>query len=81
MALKSSVIRSASCSLRIPLARPGSRVSGLSRRCPPVGPAFSRLILRTASATTSGGTKPELVVDFGKQSRKDGGFECDTSVR
>lgn len=81
MALKSSVIRNAYCSFQLPLARPGSRVRGLSLRCPPVGPAFSRLTLRTASATTSCDTKPDLVVDFGKGSRNDGGFEYDTSAR
>ncbi|KAM3603476.1 uncharacterized protein V6R79_023162 [Siganus canaliculatus] len=79
--MKLSLIRSACGSLRIPPARPGSRVSGWSRRCPPVGPATSKLVLRNASATTSGGTKPKLAVDFGKQSRKGDGFECDTSLR
>ncbi|XP_070843360.1 monofunctional C1-tetrahydrofolate synthase, mitochondrial [Chaetodon trifascialis] len=79
--MKLSMIRSACGSLRIPPAHPGSRLSGLSRRCPSVGPANGRLLIRTASATTSGGTNPKFVVNFGKQSRKDDGFECDSSLR
>ncbi|XP_075940392.1 monofunctional C1-tetrahydrofolate synthase, mitochondrial [Anarhichas minor] len=78
--MKLSMIRSACGSLRIHPARPGSRVSGFSRRCPSVGPANSRLILRAASATSSDGTNPKLAVNFGKQSRKDDGFECDSSL-
>ncbi|KAM8726116.1 monofunctional C1-tetrahydrofolate synthase, mitochondrial [Acanthopagrus schlegelii] len=79
--MKLSLVRSACGSLRIHPARPGSRVSVLSRRCPPVGPANSRLILRTASATSSGGASTKIAVDFGKQSQKDEGFECDSSLR
>ena len=80
-AMKLSVIRSACGSLRIHPARPGSRVGGLSRRCPPVGPPNGRLILRTASAASSGGTKQKLAVNFGKQSQNGDGFECDSSWR
>uniref|UniRef100_A0A671WPN4 formate--tetrahydrofolate ligase n=1 Tax=Sparus aurata TaxID=8175 RepID=A0A671WPN4_SPAAU len=79
--MKLSLVRSACGSLRIHPARPGSRVSLLSRRCPPVGPTNSRLILRTASATSSGGASTKIAVDFGKQSQKDEGFECDSSLR
>lgn len=79
-AMKLSIIRSACGSLRIHPARPGSRVSGLSQRCLPVGSANSRLIFRTASATTSGGTNPKLAVNFRKQSPKDDEFECDSSL-
>ncbi|XP_029281541.1 monofunctional C1-tetrahydrofolate synthase, mitochondrial isoform X2 [Cottoperca gobio] len=79
--MKLSIIRSACGSLRIHPASPGNRVSGLSRRCQPVGPANSRLTLRTASATSSSGTKPKLTVNFGKHSQKDDGFECDSSLR
>ncbi|XP_034382908.1 monofunctional C1-tetrahydrofolate synthase, mitochondrial isoform X1 [Cyclopterus lumpus] len=78
--MKLSIIRSACGSLRIHPARPGSRVSGLSRRCQPVGPANDRLILRAASAASSGGTNPKVSVNLGKQSRKDDGFECDSSL-
>ncbi len=80
-AMKLSIIRSACGSLRIHPARSGSRVGGLSRRCLPVGPANSRLILRSASAASSGGTNPKIAVNFGTQSQKDGGFECDSSLR
>ncbi|XP_031178011.1 monofunctional C1-tetrahydrofolate synthase, mitochondrial isoform X1 [Sander lucioperca] len=79
--MKLSIIRSACSSIRIHPACPGSRVSGLTRRCLPVGPANNRLILRTASATSSGGTSPKLAVSFGKQSQKDDGFDCDSSLR
>ncbi|KAM9338878.1 monofunctional C1-tetrahydrofolate synthase, mitochondrial [Symphorus nematophorus] len=79
--MKLSLIRRACGSLRIHSARPGGRVSGWSRRCPPVGPASSRLILRTASATSGGGTNPKLAVNFGKQSVKDEGVGCDSSLR
>ncbi|KAK5903500.1 hypothetical protein CgunFtcFv8_007277 [Champsocephalus gunnari] len=79
--MKLSMIRSACGSLRIHSARSGSRVSGFTRRCPPVGPANSRMILRTASATSSGGTNPKLSVNFGKLSQNDDGFECDSSLR
>ncbi|GLD69343.1 monofunctional C1-tetrahydrofolate synthase, mitochondrial, partial [Lates japonicus] len=77
--MKLSIIRSACGSLRI---HPGSRVSGLSRRCLTVRPANSRLMLRrAASSSTSGGTNPKLAVQFGKRSRKEDGFECDSSLR
>eukprot|EP00064_Thunnus_orientalis_P016613 superscaffoldBa00003332_g16680 len=79
--MNSSIIRSACGSLRIHQARPGSRVSGLSRRCPPVGAANGRLILRAASATTSSGTSPKFAVNFGKRSQKEDGLECDSSLR
>ncbi|KAK1888944.1 C-1-tetrahydrofolate synthase cytoplasmic [Dissostichus eleginoides] len=79
--MKLSMIRSACGSLRIHPARSGSRVSGFTRRCPPVGPANSRMILRTASATSSGGTNPKLSVNFGKLSQNDDGFESDSSLR
>ncbi|XP_022623733.1 monofunctional C1-tetrahydrofolate synthase, mitochondrial [Seriola dumerili] len=76
--MKLSMIRSACSSLRI---HPRSRVSGLSRRCLPVGPASSRLILRAASDAASRGTNPKLADHFGNQSRKEDGFECDSSLR
>ncbi|XP_053193152.1 monofunctional C1-tetrahydrofolate synthase, mitochondrial [Scomber japonicus] len=79
--MKLSIIRSACGSLRIHQARPGGRVSGLSRRCPPVSTASGRLIVRAASATTSSGTNPKLAVNFGKQSQKEDGLECDSSLR
>ncbi|XP_070781573.1 monofunctional C1-tetrahydrofolate synthase, mitochondrial [Enoplosus armatus] len=79
--MKLSLIRSACGSLRIHPVRPGSRVGGLLRRCLPVGPASNRLILRAASASTSGGTNTKLADNFGKQSQKDDGFECDSSLR
>lgn len=81
--MKLSIIRSACGSLRTQSARPGSGVSGLSRRCLtlPVGPANGRLILRTASATTSGGTEPILAVDFRKQGQNEDRFECESSLR
>ncbi|XP_050927817.1 LOW QUALITY PROTEIN: monofunctional C1-tetrahydrofolate synthase, mitochondrial [Lates calcarifer] len=77
--MKLSIIRSACGSLRI---HPGSRVSSLSLRCLTVRPANSRLMLRrAASSSTSGGTNPKLAVQFGKRSRKEDGFECDSSLR
>lgn len=79
--MKSSVIRSACCSLRIPAGRPGSRVSDWSLRCPPVGPAGGRMILRAASASTGGGTNPKLVVSFGETPQKADGLECESHVR
>lgn len=81
--MKLSIIRSAYGSLRTHSAGQGSRVSGLPRRCLtlPVGPANGRLILRTASATTSGGTEPMLAADFRKQGQKAARFECESSLR
>ncbi|XP_045917592.1 monofunctional C1-tetrahydrofolate synthase, mitochondrial isoform X1 [Micropterus dolomieu] len=79
--MKLSIIRSACGSLRLHPARSGTRLGGLSRRCLPVGPANSRLILRTASSASSGGTNPKLAVSSGEQSRKSDGFECDSSLR
>ncbi|XP_034555337.1 monofunctional C1-tetrahydrofolate synthase, mitochondrial isoform X1 [Notolabrus celidotus] len=79
--MKLSIIRSACGSLRIHPARSGSRVSGLSRRCLPVGPSNSQMILRTASATTSGGTNPKIALRFGEQSQPDDVFEFDSSLR
>nr|XP_046229315.1 monofunctional C1-tetrahydrofolate synthase, mitochondrial [Scatophagus argus]XP_046229316.1 monofunctional C1-tetrahydrofolate synthase, mitochondrial [Scatophagus argus] len=79
--MKLSVIRSACCSLRATPTRPGSTISGLSRRWPPLGPAISRLNIRTTSATAGGGANPKLAVSFGKQSPKDDGFEYDSSLR
>ncbi|TDH00452.1 hypothetical protein EPR50_G00188640 [Perca flavescens] len=78
--MKLSIMRSACGSLRIHPACPGSMVSGLIRRCLPVGPANNRLILRTASAS-SGGTSPKLAVSFGKPSQKGDGFDSDSSLR
>lgn len=80
--MKPSIIRAACGSLRVHPARSGSAVSGLSRRCRPVGPANSRLILRAASAnvTSSGGTEPKLGAKFGNQSQCEDGLECDTSL-
>ncbi|XP_074541952.1 monofunctional C1-tetrahydrofolate synthase, mitochondrial [Halichoeres trimaculatus] len=77
--MKLSLIRNACGSLRIPTSRSGSRVSGLSRRCLPVGTSSSRLILRTASATSSGGTNPKIATSFGKQPQLDEGL--DSSLR
>ncbi|TKS76123.1 Monofunctional C1-tetrahydrofolate synthase, mitochondrial [Collichthys lucidus] len=79
--MKLSTIRNVCGSLRSPLVRQGGGVSCLSRRCPPVSPANRRLIIRTASATTSGGTNPRVAVKFGKQPQKDDGFEFNTSLR
>ncbi|XP_019114551.2 monofunctional C1-tetrahydrofolate synthase, mitochondrial [Larimichthys crocea] len=79
--MKLSTIRNVCGSLRSPLVRQGGGVSGLSRRCPPVSPTNSRLIIRTASATTSGGTNPRVAVKFGKQPQKGDGFEFNTSLR
>ncbi|KAM7367858.1 hypothetical protein PAMP_014127 [Pampus punctatissimus] len=76
-----SIIRSACGSLRIHQARSGTNVSGLSRRCLPVGASNGRLILRAASATTNSGTSPKLAVNFGKQSQKEDGLEYDNSLR
>ncbi|XP_035535057.1 monofunctional C1-tetrahydrofolate synthase, mitochondrial [Morone saxatilis] len=78
--MKLSIIRSACGSLRIHPTHPGSRIGGLSRRCVPVGPASSRLMVRTA-VTTGGGTNPKPALNFRKQPQKEGGFECDTSLR
>lgn len=82
-AMKLSLIRSACSSLRTQSARPGSGVGGLQRRCPtlPAGPANSRLILRTASATTSGGTERIQSVDFRKRGQKEDRSECESSLR
>lgn len=79
--MKLSIIRSACGSLRMHPARPGSRVSGFTRRWQPVGPVSGRLVIRAASAASSGGTNPKVSVNFGKRSRKDDGFECDSSLR
>lgn len=77
--MKLALIRSTCGSLRVHPGHQGSRLSGLSRRCVPVGLANSRLILRTASATSrSGGTSPKITLHFGQ---KEGMFECDGSVR
>ncbi|XP_056284712.1 monofunctional C1-tetrahydrofolate synthase, mitochondrial isoform X1 [Pseudoliparis swirei] len=78
--MKLSIIRSACGSLRMHPARPGSRVSGFTRRWQPVGPVSGRLVIRAASAASSGGTNPKVSVNFGKRSRKDDGFECDSSL-
>ncbi|XP_068432933.1 monofunctional C1-tetrahydrofolate synthase, mitochondrial isoform X1 [Clinocottus analis] len=78
--MKLSLIRSACGSFRIHPARSGSRVSGFSRRCQPVGLPSSRLILRAASAASSGGTNPKVSGHFGKQSRKSDGVECHSSL-
>ncbi|XP_022053923.2 monofunctional C1-tetrahydrofolate synthase, mitochondrial [Acanthochromis polyacanthus] len=79
--MKLAFIRSAYGSLRVHPASPGSRLSGLSRRfLPPVGATDSRVILRTASATSSSGTRPKLTIDFGKQPEKEDGSECGSSV-
>ncbi|KAI3364277.1 hypothetical protein L3Q82_011083 [Scortum barcoo] len=79
--MKLSFIRSACGSLRLPAARSGSRVGGLSRRYPLAGSANSRLILRTASGTTGGGTKPKLAVNPDKQPGKGGGLDYDSCLR
>ncbi|CAJ1078473.1 monofunctional C1-tetrahydrofolate synthase%2C mitochondrial isoform X2 [Xyrichtys novacula] len=79
--MKLSIIRSACGSHRIHPVSSGSRVSGLSRRCLPVGPANSRLILRTASASSGGGTSPKIAVNFVRKSQSDDGFEFDSSLR
>lgn len=79
--MKLSIVRSACGSLRIPAARPGGRFSGLSRGCSPVGPVHNRLILRAASASTTGVTNPKIAVNYGKQPLRDDVFECDNSLR
>ncbi|XP_049914562.1 monofunctional C1-tetrahydrofolate synthase, mitochondrial [Epinephelus moara] len=79
--MKLSMIRSACGSLRIHPARPGSRVSGFPRRCLPVGPANGRIFIRAASATSSGGTKQKLAVNFGQLSQKEDGLESDCVLR
>nr|XP_057912434.1 monofunctional C1-tetrahydrofolate synthase, mitochondrial isoform X1 [Doryrhamphus excisus] len=70
--MKLSVIRSActNVSVRMPHARQGSRVSGLTRRCTPTGAAHSRLVVRAVSASANSGTNAKLVDNFGKQSQK-----------
>lgn len=73
--MKLSIIRSACGSLRVNQARPGGRVSGLSRRCPPISAANGRVIVRTTSATSSSGTSPKLSVNFGKQYLKEDGLD------
>ncbi|KAL6095939.1 mthfd1l [Pungitius sinensis] len=78
--MKLSIIRSACGSLRMHPARPVSGVSGLSRRCHPAGPTHSRVILRAASAASSGGANPVPAVHFGKPPRKEDGFEYDSSL-
>lgn len=75
--MKASVIRNTCSSLRVPAAHPGSRVTGLLRRCTPIVP----VILRTASTTLSDGTKPKTVINFGKLSSNYAGFDSDRSVR
>lgn len=80
--MRLSLIRSACGSLRIHSPRPGSRVDGLSLRCQAAARATnSRVILRSASATSSGGTNRKLAVNFGKQSPKYDVDECDASFR
>ncbi|XP_067338545.1 monofunctional C1-tetrahydrofolate synthase, mitochondrial isoform X1 [Channa argus] len=81
--MKLSIIRSACGGLRTHPVRLGGRVSGLPRRCPtlPNGPANSRLILRTASATTTGGTDPVLAVNIGKPAQREDRFVCHSSLR
>ncbi|XP_071372879.1 monofunctional C1-tetrahydrofolate synthase, mitochondrial [Centroberyx affinis] len=76
--MKLSIIRNACRGIQIQQARPGSRVFGFSGRCRPVGPTSSTVIHRAAaSATTSSGTSPKLVLNFGKED----GFGYDNSVR
>uniref|UniRef100_A0A3B4G0E9 formate--tetrahydrofolate ligase n=1 Tax=Pundamilia nyererei TaxID=303518 RepID=A0A3B4G0E9_9CICH len=58
--MKLALIRSAYMSLRAHQVRPGSRFTGFSRRCLPIGITSSRLSLRAASATSSTGTNPKL---------------------
>uniref|UniRef100_A0A8D3B095 formate--tetrahydrofolate ligase n=1 Tax=Scophthalmus maximus TaxID=52904 RepID=A0A8D3B095_SCOMX len=76
--MKLSVIRRACGSLRI---HPGSRVSGLSHRCPPVAPAGRRSTLRAASGSTGGGTSPKVAVNFGKKSWRGDGFESNSPLK
>ncbi|XP_054618275.1 monofunctional C1-tetrahydrofolate synthase, mitochondrial isoform X3 [Dunckerocampus dactyliophorus] len=75
--MKLSVIRSAftNVAVRMPHARHGNRVSGLTRRCTPTGAAYSRLVVRAVSASTNSGTNAKLVDNFGKQSQKPTDFD------
>ncbi|KAK2856198.1 hypothetical protein Q5P01_004933 [Channa striata] len=82
--MRLSVLRSACRRLPTHPGRPGVRVGGLSRGCltVPAGPANSRLILRTASATTtSGAADPESSAKGGKQAPKEDRFVCHGSLR
>ncbi|XP_043962875.1 monofunctional C1-tetrahydrofolate synthase, mitochondrial [Gambusia affinis] len=78
--MKLATIRSVCCSVRVRASRSGSRFSGMSRGCLPVGTINSRLTLRTASTVTSSGTSPTLTANFGKQLKEDDWSECNRSV-
>ncbi|XP_076011230.1 monofunctional C1-tetrahydrofolate synthase, mitochondrial [Genypterus blacodes] len=71
MLMKLSVLRSACGSIRIRQAGLREGVCGFTRRCLPGGPTNVRVPLRAASATSSSGTVPKIVLDTGKQPRKD----------
>lgn len=81
--MKLALIRSAYMSLRAHQVRPGSRFTGFSRRCLPIGITSSRLSLRAASATSSTGTgtNPKLTGNFGVQSQKGDESYYDNHVR
>lgn len=79
--MKLALIRSAYSSLRAHPVRPGSRFTGFSRRCLPIGITSNRLSLRAASATSSTGTNPKLTGNFGVQSQKGDESDYDNHVR
>lgn len=79
--MKLALIRSAYMSLRAHQVRLGSRFTGFSRRCLPIGITSSRLSLRAASATSSTGTNPKLTGNFGVQSQKGDESDYDNHVR
>lgn len=79
--MKLALIRSAYMSLRAHQVRPGSRFTGFSRRCLPIGITSSRLSLRAASATSSTGTNPKLTGNFGVQSQKGDESDYDNHMR
>ncbi|KAM9703548.1 monofunctional C1-tetrahydrofolate synthase, mitochondrial isoform 1-T2 [Menidia menidia] len=78
--MKLATVHRACGSLRVYAARPGSRFSGLSRGCPPVGVINSRLIIRTASAATSSGTQPRFTANAGKGSSEEVWSGSDSSA-
>ncbi|XP_033847020.1 monofunctional C1-tetrahydrofolate synthase, mitochondrial [Periophthalmus magnuspinnatus] len=61
--------------------RTGRVVSELSRRCLPVGPSPSSLLLRAASATSSGRSSAKVAFNLGKHPAKEDVFERDGSLR
>uniref|UniRef100_A0A8C6KJJ1 formate--tetrahydrofolate ligase n=1 Tax=Nothobranchius furzeri TaxID=105023 RepID=A0A8C6KJJ1_NOTFU len=78
--MKLASFRSACNSLRVYTSHPGSRFSGLFRRCFPVGITNNRLAIRAGSATTSSGTRSTLPANFGKQCKEELWSEYNYSV-